>query len=120
FYPLTHALVSGETNDNWKWFFKNLKEALDDDRPITFMTDRGEGLVKYIPKVFPNSHQIYCYFHLGKNLPTAKSDEKYKEVTDSFQKETYALSPARYDEALQEMVNLGRPWVADYCRNIPK
>lgn len=93
---------------------------MNDDRPITFMTDRGEGLVKYIPKEFPDSHQRYCYFHLDKNLPIAKSDEKYKEVTDAFRKATYALSPATYEEGLQEMVNLGRPWVADYCRNIPK
>lgn len=120
FYPLAFALVPGEDNISWEWFFKKLKEALNDDRPITFMTDRGEGLVKYIPKEFPDSHQRYCYFHLNKNLPIAKSDEKYKEVTDAFRKATYALSPATYEEGLQEMVNLGRPWVDDYCRNIPK
>ncbi|XP_026442643.1 uncharacterized protein LOC113342262 [Papaver somniferum] len=64
--------------------------------------------------------ECYCYFHLGKNLPIAKPDKNYKEVTDVFQKETYALSPARYEEPLQEMVNFGRPWFSDYCRNIPR
>ncbi|XP_026410520.1 uncharacterized protein LOC113305725 [Papaver somniferum] len=48
-----------------------------------------------------------------------KSDEKYKEVIDCFRKATYALSPTRYEEGLQEMVYLGRPWVVEYCRNIP-
>lgn len=119
FYPLAYALVPAENNESWHWFLENLKKVVD-DRPITFITDRAEGLVRYIPEVFPNCYHRFCFFHLKNNLPINKSDEKYKEVIDCFHKATYALSPARYEEGLQEMVYLGRPWVAEYYRNIPR
>ncbi|XP_026379972.1 uncharacterized protein LOC113274796 [Papaver somniferum] len=99
FYALAFALVPGEDVDNWDWFMRNLSNIVD-DRPITFMFDRHEGLLRAIPKHFPTSHHGYCYYHLQGNLPIRKSDEKYKEVMACFKKETYALTPARYEEAL--------------------
>ncbi|XP_026417211.1 uncharacterized protein LOC113312689 [Papaver somniferum] len=99
FYPLAFALVPGEDVDNWDWFMCNLSNIVD-DRPITFMSDRHEGLLRVIPKNFPTSRHGYCYYHLQGNLPIRKSNEKYKEVMACFKKETYALTPARYEEAL--------------------
>ncbi|XP_026400518.1 protein FAR1-RELATED SEQUENCE 6-like [Papaver somniferum] len=119
FYPLAFALVPGEDVDNWDWFMCNLSNIVD-DRPITFMSDRHEGLLRAIPKHFPTSHHGYCYYHLQGNLPIRKSDEKYKEVMACFKKATYALTPARYEEALMEMELMGRPGVAEYCRNMPR
>ncbi|XP_026419855.1 uncharacterized protein LOC113315819 [Papaver somniferum] len=49
-----------------------------------------------------------------------KSDKKYKEVTACFKKATYALTLARYEESLMEMELMGRPGVAEYCRNMPR
>ncbi|XP_026426483.1 uncharacterized protein LOC113322558 [Papaver somniferum] len=83
FYPLAFALVPGEDVDNWDWFMCNLSNIVD-DRPITFMSDRHEGLLRAIPKHFPTSHHGYCYYHLQGNLPIRKSDEKYKEVMACF------------------------------------
>ncbi|XP_026450823.1 uncharacterized protein LOC113350940 [Papaver somniferum] len=119
FYPLAFALVPGENVDNWDWFMCNLSNVVD-DRPITFMYDRHEGLLRDIPKHFPTSHHGYCYYHLQGNLPIRKSDEKYKEVMACFKKATYALTPARYEEALMEMELMGRHGVAEYCRNMPR
>ncbi|XP_026458450.1 protein FAR1-RELATED SEQUENCE 6-like [Papaver somniferum] len=119
FYPLAFALVLGEDVDNWDWFMCNLSNIVD-DRPITFMSDRHEGLLRAIPKHFPTSHHGYCYYHLQGNLPIRKSDEKYKEVMACFKKATYALTPARYEEALMEMELMGRHGVAEYCRNMPR
>ncbi|XP_026396870.1 protein FAR1-RELATED SEQUENCE 6-like [Papaver somniferum] len=119
FYPLAFGLVPGEDVDNWDWFMCNLSNIVD-DRPITFMSDRHEGLLRAIPKHFPTSHHGYCYYHLQGNLPIRKSDEKYKEVMACFKKATYALTPARYEEALMEMELMGRPGVAEYCRNMPR
>ncbi|XP_026452013.1 uncharacterized protein LOC113352408 [Papaver somniferum] len=116
FYPLAFALVPGEDVDNWDWFMCNLSNIVD-DRPITFMSDRHEGLLRAIPKHFPTSHHGYCYYHLQGNLPIRKSDEKYKEVMACFKKATYALTPARYEEALIEMELMGRPGVAESFNN---
>ncbi|XP_026458840.1 uncharacterized protein LOC113359417 [Papaver somniferum] len=114
-----YALVPGEDVDNWDWFMRNLKNIVG-DRPITFMSDRHEGLLRSIPAHFPNSHHGYCYYHLKGNLPIRTSDEKYKQVMTCFKKATYALTPARYEEALMEMELIGRPGVANYCRNMPR
>ncbi|MCL7044830.1 hypothetical protein MKW94_009918 [Papaver nudicaule] len=63
FYPLAYALVPGENIDNWMWFMKNLKRVVD-DREITFITDRGEGLNQSIPEIFgTQAHHSYCFFH---------------------------------------------------------
>ncbi|XP_026416014.1 uncharacterized protein LOC113311389 [Papaver somniferum] len=85
FYPLAFALVPEEDVDNWDWFMRNLSNIVD-DRPITFMSDRHEGLLRSIPKHFPTSHHGYCYYHLQGNLPIRKSDDKYKEVMACFKK----------------------------------
>ncbi|XP_026397938.1 uncharacterized protein LOC113293542 [Papaver somniferum] len=98
---------------------RNLKNVVD-DRPITFMFDRGEGLLRSIPANFLNSHHGYCYYHLQQSLPIRKSDEKYTEFMACFKKATYALTPARYEEALMETELMGRDGVANYCRNIPR
>ncbi|XP_026378456.1 uncharacterized protein LOC113272881 [Papaver somniferum] len=117
-YPLTYALVSGETIECRHWFMKNLEKFVD-SRAITFFSDRYEGLLRAIPAVFPNSHHNYCYYHLKKNMSIKKFDEKYNEVVASYKKAMYALAPARYEEALGEMKIMGRAWVATYLRNIP-
>ncbi|XP_026410864.1 uncharacterized protein LOC113306100 [Papaver somniferum] len=84
------------------------------------MSDRGEGLLRSIPAVFPDYHHGYCYYHLKQNLPIRKSNEKYKEVMDCLKKATYALSPAKYKEALMQKEFTGRDGIANYCHNIPK
>ncbi|XP_026399967.1 uncharacterized protein LOC113295853 [Papaver somniferum] len=61
FYPYAYALVSAENKENWFWFLDNLKQVVD-GRPIVFLSDHGEGLLKGIPKVFPDSYYNYCFF----------------------------------------------------------
>ncbi|MCL7028010.1 hypothetical protein MKW94_015232, partial [Papaver nudicaule] len=120
FYPLAFALVPGEDVCNWQWFMRNLSNCVD-DRPITFITDRGEGLKQSIPEVFGDrAYHSYCFFHLKQNLPINKGDEKYKQVIESFKKATYALTPAKYEEGLREMVIAGRPWVAEYLKGVDR
>ncbi|MCL7042892.1 hypothetical protein MKW94_024169 [Papaver nudicaule] len=120
FYPLAYALVPGENIDHWTWFMKNLKKVVD-DREITFITDRGEGLKRSIPEVFGSqAHHSYCFFHLKQNLPINKGHEKYKQVIECYRKATYALSPLRYDEALRELEIMGCGWVANYLKGVEK
>ncbi|XP_026411218.1 uncharacterized protein LOC113306504 [Papaver somniferum] len=109
--------VPGEDIEGWEWFTKNLQHFVD-SRPITFISDRHEGLKKSIPKYFPNSHHRYCFYHLKNNLPIKKSHEKYKQVQDLFHKAAYCYSVAKYESALNEMCIIGCGWVAKYIRNI--
>ncbi|XP_026403112.1 uncharacterized protein LOC113298554 [Papaver somniferum] len=55
FFPFAYALVPGEDIEGWEWFMENLQHCVD-SRPITFITDRHEGLKQSIPKYFPNSY----------------------------------------------------------------
>ncbi|XP_026452191.1 uncharacterized protein LOC113352599 [Papaver somniferum] len=109
--------VPGEDIEGWEWFMENLQHCVD-SRPITFITDRHEGLKQSIPKYFPNSYHSYCFHHLKNNLPIKKSHEKYKQVQDLFHKAAYCYSVAKYESVLNEMCIIGCGWVAKYIRNI--
>ncbi|RZC65226.1 hypothetical protein C5167_008917 [Papaver somniferum] len=50
FFPFAYALVPGEDIEGWEWFMENLQHCVD-SRPITFITDRHEGLKQSIPNV---------------------------------------------------------------------
>ncbi|XP_026428648.1 uncharacterized protein LOC113324547 [Papaver somniferum] len=117
FFPFAYALVPGEDVEGWEWFMENLQHCVD-SRPITFITDRHEGLKQSIPKYFPNSYHSYCFHHLKNNLPIKKSHEKYKQVQDLFHKASYCYSVAKYESALNEMCIIGCGWVSKYIRNI--
>ncbi|MCL7021555.1 hypothetical protein MKW94_001572, partial [Papaver nudicaule] len=107
FFPLAMALVPGEDVDNWDWFLRNLYQIVDHEaRPITFLTDRGEGLKQGIPSIFPGSFHSFCYYHLKTNLPINGTDPRYSLVLDHFQEATYIR-------------DLGCDWVADYIEAIP-
>ncbi|XP_026417134.1 uncharacterized protein LOC113312609 [Papaver somniferum] len=117
FFPFAFALVTSEDIEGWEWFMENLKYCVD-SRPITFITDRHEGLKQCIPKFFPNSYHSYCFYHLKNNLPIKKGHEKYKQVLGLFHKAAYCYSVAKYESALNEICIIGCGWVAKYIRNI--
>ncbi|XP_026419563.1 uncharacterized protein LOC113315508 [Papaver somniferum] len=117
FFPFAFALVPSKDIEGWEWFMENLQHCVD-SRPITFITDRHEGLKQSIPKYVPNPYHSYCFYHLKNNLPIKKGHEKYKKVLDLFHKAAYYYSVAKYESALNEMCIIGCGWVAKYRRNI--
>ncbi|XP_026410466.1 uncharacterized protein LOC113305664 [Papaver somniferum] len=60
FFPLVVALVDSETVNNWEWFLRNLNEVVGDGRPITFLSDRREGLLQGVPLVYPDSFHSFA------------------------------------------------------------
>ncbi|XP_026450546.1 uncharacterized protein LOC113350626 [Papaver somniferum] len=99
FYPFAFALVYAENKEIWFWFLENLKQVVD-GRQIVFLSDRGEGLLHGIPKLFPNSFHNYCVYYVKCNLPVG--------------------SATNFEEALRGMHALGCGHVANYLRIIPK
>ncbi|XP_026399942.1 uncharacterized protein LOC113295825 [Papaver somniferum] len=116
FFPFAYALVPGEDIEGWEWFMENLQHCVD-PRPITFITDRHEGLKQSIPKYFPNSYHSYYFYHLKNNLPIKKSHEKYKQVLDLFHKAAYCYSVAKYESALNEMYGTHSSSIAESLNN---
>ncbi|XP_026379480.1 uncharacterized protein LOC113274243 [Papaver somniferum] len=111
--------VGSENNDNWEWFLRNLIQVVGDGRPITFLSDRHEGLLCGVPLIYPDSFNIFCYYHLKNNLPITGSDPRYTLVLDHFQEATYALSPENHAKAIPKIRDLNCYWVADYIETIP-
>ncbi|XP_026419592.1 uncharacterized protein LOC113315540 [Papaver somniferum] len=103
--------VPSDDIEGWEWFMENLQYCVD-SRPITFITDRHEGLKQSIPKFFLNSYHSYCFYHLKNNLPIKKGHEKYKHVLDLFHKAAHCYNIAKYESALNEMCIIGYGWVS--------
>ncbi|XP_026450982.1 uncharacterized protein LOC113351151 [Papaver somniferum] len=119
FYPFSFAHVSAENKENWFWFLENLKQVID-GRPIVFLSDRGEGILQGIPKVFQNSYHNYFFYHLKCNIPIGSGDAKSKAVFDLFYKVAYSYTATNFDEALRGMHAIECGHVTNYIRTIPK
>ncbi|KAK1281031.1 hypothetical protein QJS04_geneDACA016117 [Acorus gramineus] len=74
FFPLAFSVVDQDTEDNWTWTLTCLKKIISVDRTITFIFDRGKGLMLAVPGVFPTSHHSYCLRHLKINFREAITD----------------------------------------------
>ncbi|XP_024163492.1 uncharacterized protein LOC112170429 [Rosa chinensis] len=60
---------NGNQDANWTFFFKQLKSLLEPQgRVITFISDRGTGLLSAFDKVFAGNPHLFCYKHLAANL----------------------------------------------------
>jgi zinc finger SWIM domain-containing protein 3 len=67
-YVIAIAVVSAETNENWDWFFRNLRRCLPNDRRYTLNSDRNPGILNGVKAHFPDSHHAYCLRHLEDNF----------------------------------------------------
>ena len=59
------AFVPSEAKEHWSWFCNNnLKQALSLDwEAVTFISDRGTGLVPALSEVFPENEHRHCVVH---------------------------------------------------------
>ena len=68
-FPLAICVCDSESEDNWYFFFLNLRSVLErQQRVITFISDRGVGLLSAFDEIFPGNPHLYCYKHLTFNL----------------------------------------------------
>ena len=66
-FPVAICVCDSETDANWTFFFEHLKTLLQ-GRLVTFMSDRGTGLLSAFEKVFAGWPHLFCYKHLVANL----------------------------------------------------
>ncbi|KAL6125947.1 hypothetical protein ACLB2K_073998 [Fragaria x ananassa] len=125
FALLWSASSFGETEENWLFFFKHLKALLEPHgRIITFISDRGVGLLKAFDLIFPSNPHLYCYHHLRYNL-----SRKYKNkggeivVADVLQKlfkVAYASTEKSFYFHLKHLRDEGGATIIDeFRREIP-
>ncbi|KAL2897660.1 Protein FAR1-RELATED SEQUENCE 2 [Bienertia sinuspersici] len=62
-YPLCWAVVGGETNASWAWFFVELRKVLDDSdcTNTTLIFDEDQVIINGVASVFPKAeHRHYA------------------------------------------------------------
>ena len=67
-YPIAFAVVDGEKNESWKWFFTTLKTFIPDSTELVFVSDRNPSLIKAVAEVYPMSKHGYCIWHISHNV----------------------------------------------------
>ncbi|XP_024199864.1 uncharacterized protein LOC112203075 [Rosa chinensis] len=101
FYPLAICFCDSETDANWTFLFKLLKSLLEPQgRVITFISDRGVGLLSAFYKVFAGNPHLFCYKHLVANLAgkyRGKGNSKLiEDVKQKFFKVAYSSTQKEY------------------------
>ncbi|KAG7360322.1 MULE transposase domain containing protein [Nitzschia inconspicua] len=78
-YPVGFAIMNeNEDEAGWLWFLELLRSTIDIlvmDHPrarvaykyFSFISDRQDGLVNALQRVFPDNHPCYCSVHLARN-----------------------------------------------------
>lgn len=87
-FPVAFAVVDAESDENWRWFLLQLKNALSTccsmtstvdgeptpknslERGITIIADREKGLRESIAEIFPNGevYHAFCLRYLSEQL----------------------------------------------------
>ncbi|KAG5547704.1 hypothetical protein RHGRI_013410 [Rhododendron griersonianum] len=103
-FPLCIGVADSESNENWLWFMKKLRDILDGDtRSIVFVSDRNAGIKAAVPRVFPTGFHGYCLYHLKNNLRGRLTGgrNKYKErVVGLFSLCAYAPNEMKFNEEM--------------------
>ncbi|XP_018460661.1 protein FAR1-RELATED SEQUENCE 5-like [Raphanus sativus] len=63
-YPLAFAVLDGENDASWTWFFEMLKSVIPDSSELVFMSNRNRIMISAIANVFPQAHHGHCLWHL--------------------------------------------------------
>ncbi|XP_026431564.1 uncharacterized protein LOC113328768 [Papaver somniferum] len=117
-YPVAFGIVDSENCDSWGWFLTNLKGIIHEDRPLTIISDRGIGLLKHVPVVFPKAFNSYCLYHMKGNIPVPKG--KSRQTTVKLFEECYtALTKEKFYAAAKSMSILKLDLVVTWMMKIP-
>ncbi|KAG5521456.1 hypothetical protein RHGRI_033874 [Rhododendron griersonianum] len=110
-FPLCIGVADSESNENWLWFMKKLRDILDGDtRSIVFVSDKNAGIKAAVPRVFPTGFHGYCLYHLKNNLRGRLTGgrNKYKErVVGLFSLCAYAPNEMKFNEEMARLKKAG-------------
>ena len=122
-FPLAHAVVDAENDDNWLWFLQLLLpivqcHALQHliNKAIVFLSDRQKGLLDAVDCVFPGCPHSYCLKHLEANF-----HKKFKNpnLTTFLWKAANATTQPEFDKALEDMAAINPntvPWLLEHTK----
>lgn len=111
-YPICVGVVDSETNDNWEWFLKKLKEAIGMPRGLAISADAGQAVMAGVAAVFPQAEHRECMFHLVTNF---KKRYHGKLFDDHLWAAAYSWNPFLFEKHWAEMEK-AKPAATNYLR----
>ncbi|KAL5827142.1 hypothetical protein ACOSQ4_018939 [Xanthoceras sorbifolium] len=102
-FPLTVAICETECKYSWGWFLRRLHEHLghDDNRRISFITNRQKGVVDAIETWWPGSSNRFCVRYIFANL---RVKHRGNNSSDMVFKAAKSTNKVDFDEAMKEMM----------------
>ncbi|KAL5842643.1 hypothetical protein ACOSQ3_013246 [Xanthoceras sorbifolium] len=69
-YPVAFFIVEGESKQSWRWFLEHLHLplGLDENRRLTFISDRQKRVLDAVELYRPRSTNCLCVRHIIANL----------------------------------------------------
>lgn len=114
------SIVSHENESNWCWFLNHLKEMIQEDRTLVFMSDRHKGLLLAVPHVFPSAFHSFCFQHMEQNLLSAvKSKKSDLSIVELFKMCSRASSVYDFDRAMGKFKEIGGNAAVNFLRDKP-
>lgn len=119
-FPLALAIVDAEMYDSWHWFLVELKSSLSTTCPITFVSDRNNGLEQAVPEVFEDSYHGFSLNHLIEDfkiqLKGLCSQAVKDAMIDEFKHAAYACRVVNFTDCISTIRNVS-PDVATWVLN---
>ena len=114
------GIVSHENEANWSWFLNHLKEMLQEDRSLVFMSDRQWGLILGVKKIFPTSSHSYCLLHMEKNIGSVvKAGKGNSSIVDLFRLCAKASTVYDFDRYMNKFLEIGGVAAENFLRDKP-
>ncbi|XP_010513344.1 PREDICTED: uncharacterized protein LOC104789323 [Camelina sativa] len=67
-FPIAFAVVDGENDDAWEWFFRVLITVIPDGETLTFVSDRHSSIYTGLRRLYPRARHGACVVHLQRNV----------------------------------------------------
>ncbi|RVW39227.1 hypothetical protein CK203_112427 [Vitis vinifera] len=123
-FPLALGVVSSENYEDWYWFLDKLKGVLD-GKEVVIISDRHQGILRSVSKLFGTGNHAYCYRHVKENFSSffnkqnirgKKEKEDVLLLLDSI---AYARLEIDYNEAFEKLVRFNENLANGLRKTIP-
>lgn len=113
--------MDSETYESWRWFLTFVADFVRaQQRTVTFVSDRHNGLVRSVKELFPDSPHCFCMNHLVSNVekhyPGFMKPHMVKKLKDL----AHCCVRDDFDVLVQEFRDEGGAWAKDFMDNLPR
>ncbi|KAL5214969.1 hypothetical protein ABZP36_004121 [Zizania latifolia] len=120
-FPLAFGIVDAESDENWMWFFSELRKMLGvntDKMPVlTKLSERQPQVVEAVEVNFPTAFHGFCLRYVSENF---RDEFKNPKLLNIFWSAVYALTTAEFDSKVNDMVQVQdvMPWFQRFPPNL--